>query len=121
MVTVAEGGGMFAVEQATGEFLWARPFPYDDPNINMNYIDLKTGKTRVNYDKAVQEGWRPHPRLLPQYARVCGQIAYHPADNSLYVPFQDQCLSMTANVARPDRLGAAARASCDRAPIRTNT
>jgi hypothetical protein len=26
VVTVAEGGGMFALEQATGEFLWARPF-----------------------------------------------------------------------------------------------
>ena len=32
VLTVAEGGGMFAVEQATGQFLWARPFPYDDPN-----------------------------------------------------------------------------------------
>jgi hypothetical protein len=51
IVTVAEGGGMFALEQATGEFLWARPFPYDDPNINMNGIDLKTGQTRVNPDK----------------------------------------------------------------------
>src|SRR5207249_858513 len=32
VVTVAEGGGMFAVAQQTGQFLWARPFPYDDPN-----------------------------------------------------------------------------------------
>src|SRR5262245_47915867 len=48
IVTVAEGGGMFAVDQETGQFLWARPFPYDDPNINMNDIDLKTGQTRVN-------------------------------------------------------------------------
>jgi outer membrane protein assembly factor BamB len=51
VITVAEGGGMFALDQATGEFLWARPFPYDDPNINMNGIDLKTGQTRVSHDK----------------------------------------------------------------------
>ena len=31
VLTTAEGGGMFAVEQATGQFLWSRPFPYDDP------------------------------------------------------------------------------------------
>ena len=24
-------------------------------------------------------------------------ISYHPQNNSLYVPFQDQCVSMTAN------------------------
>ena len=51
MLTVAEGGGMFAVDQQTGQFLWARPFPYDDPNLNMNVIDVKTGQTQVNGDK----------------------------------------------------------------------
>ena len=59
VITVAEGGGMFAVAQATGQFLWARPFPYDDPNININVVDLKTGsrdgddRARVNGDRAV--------------------------------------------------------------------
>src|SRR5438309_763898 len=51
VVTIAEGGGMFVVERSSGAFLWARPFPYDDPNINMNHIDVKTGQTRVNPDK----------------------------------------------------------------------
>ena len=51
VVTVGEGGGMFVVDQESGKFLWANPFPYDDPNINMNDIDLKTGRTRVNPDK----------------------------------------------------------------------
>jgi alcohol dehydrogenase (cytochrome c) len=100
VVTVAEGGGMFAVDQATGQFLWARPFPYDDPNINMNDIDLKTGQTRVNADKIFK---KDGDKILGCYHNTRGlwAIAYHPGKNSLYVPFQDQCLEMTANSKDP--------------------
>jgi len=100
VITVAEGGGMFALEQATGEFLWARPFPYDDPNINMNGIDLKTGQTRVNYDKLFK---KDGDHIIGCYHNTRGlwAIAYHPRKNALYVPFQDQCLSMTANTKTP--------------------
>jgi len=96
VVTVAEGGGLFVVEQASGRFLWARPFPYDDPNINMNHIDVKTGQTRVNPDKLFR---KDGDKILGCYhnTRSLWSIAYHPGKNSLYVPFQDQCLSMTAN------------------------
>ncbi len=58
VLTTAEGGGMWALDRQTGQFLWARPFPYDDPNLNMNFIDVKTGKTQVNGDKLFQEGRR---------------------------------------------------------------
>jgi alcohol dehydrogenase (cytochrome c) len=94
VVTVAEGGGMFAVDQGTGEFLWARPFPYDDPNINMNDIDLKTGKTHINYDKVFQKNG---DSIIGCYHNTRGlwAIAYHPGRNALYVPFQDQCVAMT--------------------------
>ncbi len=96
VVTVAEGGGLFVVGQADGRFLWARPFPYDDPNINMNHIDVKTGKTRVNPDKLFR---KDGDKILGCYhnTRSLWAIAYHPGRNSLYVPFQDQCLTMTAN------------------------
>ena len=96
VVTVAEGGGLFVVERSSGRFLWARPFPYDDPNINMNYIDVKTGQTRVNPDKLFR---KDGDKILGCYhnTRSLWSIAYHPGRNSLYVPFQDQCLSMTAN------------------------
>ncbi len=96
VVTVAEGGGLFVVAQADGRFLWARPFPYDDPNINMNHIDVKTGKTRVNPDKLFR---KDGDKILGCYhnTRSLWAIAYHPGRNSLYVPFQDQCLTMTAN------------------------
>lgn len=97
VVTVAEGGTMFAVDQATGDFLWARPFPYDDPNINMNNIDLKTGKTHINYDKVMK---KDGDHIIGCYHNTRGlwAIAYDPKNNSVYVPFQDQCVSMTANV-----------------------
>ncbi len=96
VVTVAEGGGLFVVAQADGRFLWARPFPYDDPNINMNHIDVKTGRTRVNPDKLLR---KDGDKILGCYhnTRSLWSIAYHPGRNSLYVPFQDQCLTMTAN------------------------
>jgi alcohol dehydrogenase (cytochrome c) len=96
VVTVAEGGGMFVVDQANGQFLWSRPFPYDDPNLNMNAIDVKTGQTTANRDKLF---WKDGDKILGCYHNTRGlwAIAYHPGKNSLYVPFQDQCLSMTAN------------------------
>jgi alcohol dehydrogenase (cytochrome c) len=96
IVTVAEGGGMFVVEQGTGKFLWARPFPYDVPDINMNHIDVNSGATSVNRDKIF---WKDGDSITGCYHNTRGlwSIAYHPGNNSLYVPFQDQCLTMTAN------------------------
>ena len=95
VITVAEGGGMFAVAQQTGQFLWARPFPYDDPNINMTVVDVKTGRTGVNPDKLFK---KDGDTILGCYHNTRGlwQIAYHPGKNSVYVPFHDQCLSMQA-------------------------
>lgn len=96
VVTVAEGGGMFVLERDSGKFLWAHPFPYDDPNINMNHIDLDTGATRVNPDKLFK---KDGDAILGCYHNTRGlwSIAYSPKNNSLYVPFHDQCLTMTAN------------------------
>jgi alcohol dehydrogenase (cytochrome c) len=97
VVTVGEGGGMFVVDQESGKFLWANPFPYDDPNINMNHIDPESGRTRVNPDKLFK---KDGDKILGCYHNTRGlwSIAYSPKNNSLYVPFQDQCLSMTANL-----------------------
>ena len=95
VITVAEGGGMFALAQQTGQFLWARPFPYDDPNVNMSVVDVKTGRTAVNPDKVFK---KDGDKILGCYHNTRGlwQIAYHPGKNALYVPFHDQCLSMEA-------------------------
>ncbi len=43
VVNVGEGGGIFALDRATGQFLWANPFPYDDPNFLISSIDGRTG------------------------------------------------------------------------------
>ncbi len=93
--TVSEGGGMFAIAQDTGQFLWSRPFPYDDPNINMNFIDVKTGQTGVNEDKIFK---KDGDKVVGCYHNTRGlwQISYHPGTNSVFVPFHDQCLSMEA-------------------------
>ena len=116
VVTVGEGGGMFVLDQESGRFLWANPFPYDDPNINMNHIDLESGRTRVNPDKLFK---KDGDKILGCYHNTRGlwSIAYNPKNNSLYVPFQDQCLTMTANLtAKP--AGDRGPASCALASIR---
>ena len=93
--TVAEGGGMFAVAQQTGQFLWARPFPFDDPNINMTVVDVTTGRTSANPEKLFK---KDGDTITGCYHNTRGlwQIAYHPGKNAIYVPFHDQCLSMQA-------------------------
>jgi len=96
IVTVAEGGGMFVIDQEIGRFLWSRPFPFDDPNISMNDIDVKTGETRINVDKLFKKDGDT-AFVCYHNTRGLWSIAYHPGKNSVYVPFQDQCLTMTAN------------------------
>jgi PQQ-dependent dehydrogenase (methanol/ethanol family) len=104
IITVAEGGGMFAVAQQTGQFLWARPFPYDDPNANLRVVDVKTGQTGVNPDKLFK---KDGDTIVGCYHNTRGlwQIAYDPDTNSVYVPFHDQCLSMEASHANPTGFG----------------
>ena len=95
IITVDEGGGMFAVAQQTGQFLWARPFPYDDPNVNLRVVDVKTGQTGVNPDKLFK---KDGDTIVGCYHNTRGlwQIAYDPDTNAVYIPFHDQCLSMEA-------------------------
>ena len=62
----------------------------------MNEINLETGQTHVNVDKLFK---KDGDKILGCFhnTRSLWSIAYHPKKNALYVPFQDQCLSMTAN------------------------
>jgi len=95
VVSVAEAGGMFAVSRENGQFLWGRPFPFDDPNLNFSVVDVKTGRTGVNPEKLFKIDGQ---KILGCFhnTRSLWQIAYHPGRNSLYVPFHDQCLTMEA-------------------------
>ena len=49
-VNVGEGGGIWALDRNSGEFLWSNPFPYDNPNFLISDIDVKTGRVTINYD-----------------------------------------------------------------------
>jgi len=96
VITVAEGGGMFVVDADNGQFLWGHPFPFDVPQFNISDIDTKTGATSINTANMMK---KDGDEVLTCFhnARSLWSIAYNSDNNSLYVPFQDQCLAMTAD------------------------
>lgn len=97
VVAVGEGGGIWLLDRATGEFLWAMPFPYDVPEFHISAINVETGRTQINWNKIfMQDG----DRQLVCYhnTRSFWSTAYDPGRNALYIPFHDACLDMTANM-----------------------
>jgi alcohol dehydrogenase (cytochrome c) len=97
LITAGEGGGIWVNDRATGQFLWAMPFPYDTPNFILSDIDVRTGVTRINESVMLD---KPGARHLVCYwnTRSFWPTAYHPRLNSLYIPFHNQCLDMTRAV-----------------------
>ena len=95
-ISVAEGGGIWALDRATGEFLWAMPFPYDTPDFHIARIDVETGKTYINMDKVFKKDG-DRVTVCAFNTRGYWPPAYHPGKNSLYIPYHDACLDMTAN------------------------
>jgi alcohol dehydrogenase (cytochrome c) len=95
-VTVGEPGGLFALDRRTGEFLWATPFPFDDPNFIISRVDVETGKTHLNWDRVAKKDGEKH---MICYSNIRGYwpMAYHPGNNSLYVPYLDDCTEKTVN------------------------
>ena len=97
VVSVGEPGGLFALDPAQGEFLWAMPFPYDVPEFHISRIDVETGKTYLNWDMVLKkDGDR---RIVCfENTKSYWPMAYHPGQNSLFIPFHDSCLDVTANI-----------------------
>ena len=91
---VAEGGSVFVLDRNNGQFLWAMPFPYDDPNYIMSDIDVKTGKTTLNWNLVFKQ---PGDHHITCYwnTRSYWPTAYHQATNSLFVPYIDNCRDLT--------------------------
>jgi alcohol dehydrogenase (cytochrome c) len=114
VVDVAEAGDVFALDQKTGQFLWAEPFPYDVPNLNMKAIDVETGRTHIN-DALVFKKDGDHSIGCFQNTRSYWATSYDPQNNSIYVPFQDACLSMTADTTK--RLGYSERVTVRRSGV----
>jgi alcohol dehydrogenase (cytochrome c) len=94
-LSVGEGGGIWALDRQTGQFLWASPFPFDHPNFLISKIEPKTGKVFINQDDMFK-----HPgdhRLICYWnTRSYWPTAYSPQHNALYVPYLENCLDMTA-------------------------
>jgi alcohol dehydrogenase (cytochrome c) len=107
VVNVGEGGGLFALDRDSGQFLWANPFPYDVPNFLISDIDVRTGMTTINWDVVLKEPGERH--IICAYnTKSYWPMSYHPGKNSLYIPYVDDCLDMTR--AMPAPVGAAAAA-----------
>jgi alcohol dehydrogenase (cytochrome c) len=113
VVNIGEGGGMFVLDRTSGQFLWANPFPYDDPRFLISNIDVKTGKTTINWDDVLKQPGERH--LICAYnTKSYWPMSYHPGKNSLYVPYVDNCLDMTrADGNQPERRTGARRPGSD--------
>jgi PQQ-dependent dehydrogenase (methanol/ethanol family) len=99
-VMVGEGGGVFVIDRGTGQFLWATPFPYDDPLFLISNIDGKTGKVTINYDLVNKKPGEEH--IICSYnTRSFWPTAYDPDTHSLYVPYIDNCLDMVSATTEP--------------------
>jgi alcohol dehydrogenase (cytochrome c) len=96
-VMVGEGGGIFALDRGNGQFLWATPFPFDDPAFLISNIDTRTGKTTINWDLVNKKPGERHT-ICFYNTRSFWPTAYSPNTNSLYVPYIDNCLDMTSAV-----------------------
>jgi len=103
VVNVGEGGGLFVLDRTSGQFLWANPFPYDDPRFLISNIDVKTGKTTINWDVVLKQPGDQHV-ICAYNTKSYWPMSYHPGKNSLYVPYVDNCLDMTrADGNQPER------------------
>ena len=92
---VSEGGGIWALDQTTGEFLWATPWPLDVPNFQISKIDVETGRTYINYDAVFK---KDGDKTLTCFFNIRSywSTAYSPLTNSLYIPYNDACMEGTA-------------------------
>ncbi|HXP88926.1 MAG TPA: PQQ-binding-like beta-propeller repeat protein [Bryobacteraceae bacterium] len=93
-VTVGEAGGIFVLDRGNGQFLWANPFPYDDPNYVISDIDPKTGRTSINWNIVFKQPG-DHHIVCFWNTRSYWPTAYHPGTNSLYVSYTDNCRDLT--------------------------
>ena len=116
-VMVGEGGGIFALDRGTGQFLWANPFPFDTPNFLISNIDGKTGRVSLEQEQAVHAARASGASICYWNTRSYWPTAYHPGVNSLFVPYVENCLDMTTRGPQRPAARAARSASRGRAPI----
>ena len=77
-VNVGEGGGIWALDRNTGQFLWANPFPYDNPNFLISDIEPKSGRVTINYDLVMKKPGDHHV-ICFWNTKSYWPMSYHPA------------------------------------------
>lgn len=97
VVSVGEPGGLWVLDGASGEFLWATPFPFDTPDFHIDDIDVETGITSISRDKILTGEGEQHTTCF-QNTRSYWPMAYHPGENALYVPYHDACVTRTGDM-----------------------
>ncbi len=95
VIAVSEGGGIWALDQHTGQFLWATPWPVDIPNFQISDIDVTTGRTTINYPAVLKKDGDKTETCFYNI-RSYWSTAYHPGKNALYIPYNDACMEGTA-------------------------
>jgi alcohol dehydrogenase (cytochrome c) len=93
-LAVGEAGGLFVLDRSNGQFLWATPFPFDSPNFVLSDIDVKTGKTKINWDIVFKQPGERHT-ICYWNTRSYWPTAYSPQTNSIYISYIDNCRDLT--------------------------
>jgi alcohol dehydrogenase (cytochrome c) len=93
-VTIGEAGGVFVLDRDTGKFIWATPFPFDAPESVISGIDVKTGKTTINWNNVFKTPGETHT-ICYWNTRSYWPTAYSPSTNSLYTSYIDNCRELT--------------------------
>lgn len=95
IMAVGEPGGIWAIDAETGQFLWANPFPYEVENFHIKDVDIETGEVFPNFEYGFSE---PGERHVVCFFNTTSfwPSAYDPGTNSMFVPWVDTCLDMTA-------------------------
>ena len=95
VVNIGEGGGIWALDKHTGEFLWGSPFPNESEHFILSDIDVKTGQPTINRD-SLADFPGDHNIVCFFNTRSYWPGAYSPRTNSIYMPYIKNCLNMTA-------------------------
>jgi alcohol dehydrogenase (cytochrome c) len=77
------------------------PFPVDVPDFNIADIDVKTGRTSINWDKVLKEDGDT-TLVCFHNTKSYWPVAYHPGTKSVYIPYHDYCLEMNADMSNPN-------------------
>ena len=96
VTAIGEPGGLWVLDRGTGEFLWATPFPYDIDNFVIADIDVKTGNVYPNFEELGFQNPGEQHIICFFNTTSYWPSAYHPGTNTLWVPWVDNCLDMTA-------------------------